>query len=82
MADATITNVSSTGGAIVVFVTYDKFGSMKKFTYTHIIAGMGKSESKSVLLNNSNGDVAYVKVFVWNSLTGLKPVSNSEVFPK
>jgi hypothetical protein len=77
MAEASVTNLSSTQMDTVLFVSYDRDGRMLGFHYAYANPNVGQTITFGTLIENQNGQVGKVKVMVLSSLAGAQPLAAS-----
>jgi hypothetical protein len=82
VADVSITNVSAETTDTIVLAAYDADGVLQSLTYMYMTIDVGKTASMGTLFHNSDGKISTIKALVWTSLSGLKPLAGSSVFPK
>jgi len=82
LATVSLTNVSSNTDAVIILAQYTSADILKGLMYIPIEdIPTGSTETPSVLVDNSQGDIATLKAFCWESLNSLIPVSNTASFP-
>lgn len=82
LATVSFTNVSSNADAVIIIAQYTDAGAFKGLMYIQTEDVPTDSTIKlSIPVDNTNGDVAKLKAFCWESFSSLTPMGNSVSFP-
>ena len=82
LATISFTNVSSSEDTVIILAQYTAAGAFKDLMYIQIEdVPTGSTIKLSIPVKNSNGDVAKLKAFCWESFDSLTPMGNSASFP-
>lgn len=82
LTTVSITNVKSNEEPVIVLVMFTATGAFK--TLSHLNAeniSIGSTINISVPVDNTDSDVAKIKVFCWKSFDSMIPMGNSKCFP-
>lgn len=82
LATVSFTNVSSSADTVIILAQYNDDGAFKgvKCIQTEDVP-TGSTMKLSIPVDNSNGDVAELKAFCWDSFGSMTPLGNSASFP-
>ena len=76
------TNLNANDDAVIVIAQYTDAGAFKGLMYIQTEdVPTGSTIKLSIPVDNSNGDVAKLKAFCWESFGSLTPMGNSAAFP-
>ena len=82
LATVSFTNVNSSTDAVIILAQYTDAGAFKGLMYIQTEdVPTGSTIKLSIPVDNSNGDVAKLKAFCWESFGSVKPMGNSVSFP-
>ena len=82
VATISITNVSSSEDTMIVLAKYNQAGDFCGVMYRKIEgAYKGANFSLSIPVDNTEGDVAKLKAFCWESFGSMIPMGDSVSFP-
>lgn len=82
LATVSFTNVSSNADTVIILAQYTDAGAFKGLMYIQTEdVPTGSTIKLSIPVDNSNGDVAKLKAFCWESFASLTPMGNSASFP-
>lgn len=82
LATVSFTNVSSSADTVIILAQYTDAGAFKGLMYIQTEdVPTGSTIKLSIPVDNSNGDVAKLKAFCWESVGSLTPMGNSASFP-
>ena len=82
LTTVSFTNVSSSEDTVIVLAQYTDVGAFKGLMYIQTEdVPTGSTIKLSIPVDNSNGDVAKLKAFCWDSFGSMIPLGNSASFP-
>ena len=78
MVEVPATNISHSGKATVVFAAYDKDGRLLELRYVYCVPPTGLTLTFGTSFPNASGSIKMLKVYIWDTLTDMKPLCETK----